>query len=310
MRAGGVTYVRFGIMSMQLGLILPSDAGASPDDLRRQVATFDIAGLVSRLADAGFRTIELNTELELFLPGCYSETAVVRLAALKTQRGLNYTIHLPLWAIESSTADPNIRAASVATLVDAVKRTLALAPEVYVLHNTGAFAAEFAQMALPEGARQVVLSGFRERARASLAEILARTGLPSRRLALENVEFPQDLPLALAEEFDCSLCLDTGHLLAGFSGDQAFADGVEWALPRLAEVHLHDAYRRSAGEGHSTVADHLPLGAGDLPLAWLLERLEAAGFDGPLVLELGVQDAIASLKRIGTVRPAALSEGT
>ncbi|MHB1007183.1 MAG: cobamide remodeling phosphodiesterase CbiR [Chloroflexota bacterium] len=295
--------MRFGIMSMQLGLILPRDASASPDALRGQVAAFDIAGLVGRLAEAGFQTIELNTELERFLPGCYDDAAIARLAALKAQRGLTYTVHLPLWAVEPSTSDPNVRAASVATLVDAIKRTQSLAPEVYVLHNTGAFAAEVARMTLPEVARQVVLGGFREQARISLSEILARTGIASRRLALENVEFPQTVPLALAEEFDCSLCLDTGHLLAGFNGDQPFADGVEWAVPRLAEIHLHDAYRRAGAEGSLAVADHLPLGAGDLPLTWLLDRLEAARFAGPLVLELGVTDALTSLARVKATRP-------
>lgn len=295
--------MRFGIMSMQLGLILPQDARASPDVLLRQVATFDVAALVGRLAEAGFQTVELNTELERFLPGCYDDAAIARLADVKARYGLNYTVHLPLWAVEPSTADPNVRAGSVATLVDAVRRTQALAPEVWVLHNTGSFAAEVAQMPLPEAARQLVLGRFREQARASLAELLSCTGIPTRRLALENVEFPQQVPLALADEFDCSLCLDTGHLLAGFSGEQAFTEGVEWALPRLAEVHLHDAYRRTGEGNRPAVADHLPLGSGDLPLEWLLDRLEAAQFAGPLVLELGVADALSSLARVKSLRP-------
>lgn len=294
--------MRFGIMAMQLGLILPAGGDASPAALREQVARFDVADLVSKLADAGFKTVELNTELELFLPDCYDEAAVQRLGVLKQARGLNYTVHLPLWALEPSMPERRVREAAVATLVSALRRTAPLAPEVYVLHTTGPLAAEFARMPLPPGARDLVLAGFSAQARATVAEIIEQTGVAPRRLALENVEFPMALPLSLAEEFGCSLCLDTGHLLAGYSGERDFAAAVERTLPRLAEVHLHDGYLRGQG-AEARVADHIALGKGDLKLEWLLKRLTAAGFAGPLVLELSLPEALASLQVVEAMLP-------
>ena len=284
--------MRFGIMAMQLGLILPAGAGADRASALAQLRQFDVAVLVARLADAGFDLIELNTELELFLPGCYDAAAVARLAALRAERGLTYTLHLPLWSIEAASPDPRVRAGSVATLADSLTRLLPLEPATFVVHATGALAAEFAQAKLPPLAKGLILERLHEMARLSVGELLARTGVAPRRLALENVDYPLEFTLRLAEEFDCSLCLDTGHVLAGYSGESELERAVDLFLPRLAEVHLHDAYRRA--EGHD-VADHLRLGAGELPLAWLLRRLVAAQFPGPVILELGLQDAVASL---------------
>ena len=142
-------------------------------------------------------------------------------------------------------------------------------------------------------AKGLILERFYDMARRSLGELLAGTGVAPRRLALENVEFPLEYTLRLAEEFDCSLCLDTGHVLAGYSGPSDLARAVALFLPRLGEVHLHDGFRRPEGVG-----DHLRLGEGELPLAWLLRRLAAGGYAGPVILELAVPDALASLPAI------------
>jgi sugar phosphate isomerase/epimerase len=289
--------MRFGIMAMQLGLILPSGSETDKQVVLSRLEKFDIAVLVARLADAGFNLIELNTELELFLPGCFDEAAVERLAALRVQRGLTYTVHLPLWSMEPATPDRRVREGSVATLAEAVNRLSTLTPETFVLHTTGSLAAEFSRSSLPPLAKGLILERLHEMARVSLSSLLERTGVSPRLLALENVEFPLEMTRTLAAEFDCSLCLDTGHVLAGYSGERSLQEALELFLPRLAEVHLHDGFRR--GEGAAVlVDDHLRLGRGDLGLGWLLGRLAAARFAGPVILELMVEDALASLAQI------------
>ena len=146
--------------------------------------------------------------------------------------------------------------------------------------------------------RPLVMRLFQEQARRSVKMLLDRTGLPSRQLAVETVEFPLELTLELAEEFDLSVCLDTGHVLAGYSGDVTLEEALECTFPRLAEVHLHDAYRRSASNGSVRVADHLPLGEGDLRVGWFLGQLDRAGFTGPVVFELTIEEARSSLEVI------------
>ncbi len=69
------------------------------------------------------------------------------------------------------------------------------------------------------------------------------------------------------------------------------------------EVHLHDAYRRPGPDGSVRIADHLPLGEGELAVEWFLGQLEEAGFRGPVVFELTIEEALASLEVIRARSP-------
>jgi len=291
--------LRFGIEMLQRSLLMEMAMPALA--LQKGEAQFvppsgDASILVERLADLGFTLIELNTDLNVFFPDSFGVPTIRRLQALKESRGLSYTVHLPLWSVEPSTPVDWVRAGSVEALVDAVLRLSPLEPEVYVLHATGALAAEFYTMAaIPDQARPLVMGMFQGHAAHSLEELLRRTRLPSRAIAVETVEFPLDLTLALAEELDLSLCFDTGHVLAKYPGPMAFEEALQRSLPRLAEIHLHDAYYRPQPDGTFRRDDHLPLGEGDLPLDFLLDTLKEAGFQGPVVFELTIEEAKRSL---------------
>jgi sugar phosphate isomerase/epimerase len=304
--------LRLGIELMQPDLLMQQALGPTlrPAEVRRTELSLDVAAAVERVADLGFDLIELNPDLMIFFPQCFNLPSVERLRALRESRGLGYTLHLPLWSVDPSTPVQPVRRSSLDALVDGVLRMAPLEPEVYVLHATGALAGEFGRMAALEPVRPLVMRLFQEQARRSVKRLLDRTGLPSRLLALENVEFPLELTLELAEEFDLSVCLDTGHVLAGFSGDVTLEDALRRTFPRLTEVHLHDAYRRTGADGSLRVADHLPLGEGDLAVEALLARLEGAGFEGPVIFELTVKEALASLEVIRALRPDFLSERT
>jgi len=292
--------LRFGIELMQPDLLMEQALGPTGPsaEIKPLKLELDVASVVERLADLGFSLIELNPDLRVFFPQSLNLPAVERLQALKESRGLSYTIHLPLWSVEPSTPVQPVRQGSVDALVDGVLRMAPLEPEVYVLHATGALAAEFGRMKALEPVRPLVMGLFQEQARQSVKTLLDRTGLPSRQLAVETIEFPLELTLELAEEFDLSVCLDTGHVLAGYSGDVTLEEALERTLPRLAEVHLHDAYRRPAPDGSVRVADHLPLGEGDLRMEWFLGQLDRAGFTGPVIFELTIEEAHSSLKVI------------
>ena len=291
--------MRFGIMAMQMEALVPQ--GVPPEQVMANIMAFDHAGLAKSLHDQGFNPIELGGDLGMFLPQAYNPEAIQSLAALKAE-GVAYTVHLPLWSVEPSTPLTPVRKGSVEAVIDALNATWPLEPEVYVLHATGALAAEFYNMKISEVARMLILRQFQSGARASIQTILEQTGLPSRRLAIETIEFPLEMTLELAEELDLSMCLDTGHVLAGFPGWFDFFDVVEKLLPRLAEVHLHDSRKMSQGvRGYGE--DHKPLGHGDLELGRLLDRLAEANFGGPLVFELNVDEALESLKVVESVRP-------
>ena len=292
--------LRFGIEMLQAPLLIEmamSALAGQKGSAQPAPPSVDVAILVERIADLGFTLIELNTDLNVFFPDSFGVPTLRRLQALKESRGLSYTVHLPLWSIEPSTPVQWVRQGSVEALVDAVLRLAPLEPEAYVLHATGALAAEFYTMAtIPNEARPLVVGMFQRHAAHSVAELLRRTSIPSRAIAVETIEFPFDLTLALAEEFDLSICLDTGHVVAKYPGPVAFEEAVQRSLPRLGEVHLHDAYYRPQPDGTIRRNDHLPLGEGDLPLGFLLDTLKEARFQGPVIFELTIQEAKISLE--------------
>jgi sugar phosphate isomerase/epimerase len=291
--------MRFGIMTMQLESLVPS--GVPAEQVMANIMTFDHAALAKRLFDQGFNPIELGGDLGMFLPQTYNTETIGRLKNLRSE-GVGFTVHLPLWSVEPSTPLAQVRTGSVEAIISTIRATAPIEPEVYVLHATGALAAEFYNMKISEMARGIILHQFQGGARESIKTILTETGIPSRRLAVETIEFPLDLTLELADELDLSICLDVGHVLAGFPGWFDFFEVVERILPRLAEVHLHDCKRMPEGQrGYGE--DHKPLGTRDLELGRFLDRLAAANYQGPLVFELTVEEALQSLKVVDSVRP-------
>jgi sugar phosphate isomerase/epimerase len=291
--------MRFGIMAMQLEALIPP--GIPGDQVMANIMSFDHAGLAKSLFDKGFNPVELGGDLGMFLPHVYRPDAIENLNTIKTE-GVTYTVHLPLWSVEPSTPLTPVRKGSVEAVVNTIHDTLPLDPEVYVLHATGALAAEFYNMKISEMARTIILRQFQNGARESIRSILEQTGIPSRKLAIETIEFPLDLTLELAEELDLSVCLDTGHVLAGFPGWFDFFEVLDKLLPRMAEVHIHDSKKMPEGQrGYGE--DHKPLGTRDLELGRFLDRLEEANFQGPLVFELNVEEALESLKVVESLRP-------
>ena len=297
--------MRFGIMAMQIGALVPP--GLTAEDAMAQLMGFSYASHVRRIAEQGFKTIELGGDLLLFFPNSYSPQSVQGLAELKAELGLSYTLHLPLWSVEPSTPLGPVREGSVRALIQVIQATLPLGVENYVLHATGPLAAEFYHMPIPETAHSLLMRLFQANAAQSIQTVLAETGLPGRRLAIETIEFPFDLTLELANTLDLSICLDVGHVLAGFSGPAELFDVLERSLPRLAELHLHDAPWQGPNRVLGYGKDHQALGAGDLDTGRLLDRLNAANFGGPLIFELTVEQARASLEVVRRLRPELLS---
>jgi sugar phosphate isomerase/epimerase len=289
-------------MDLQLDALIP--AGVPDGEALARFASFDHARLVRDLAEVGFRLVELSGDLALFLPHTFQEPAIARLAALRDELGLDYTAHIPLWSLELSTPLEPVRAGAVEAVVDFIQKTRILEPEIYVLHATGPLAAEFYRMDLPSLAKTFTLRTFQNKARQSLEEILTRTGLASRSLAIETIEFPFDMTLELADDLDLAICLDIGHVLVGFSGPVGPFEALEACLPRLGEVHLHDGPWQGPELTIGYGKDHQPLGSGDLDTGRLLDRLSDAGFYGPIVMELTVEEAQVSMNHIRSIRPS------
>lgn len=293
--------MRFGIIANQMDSLVPP--GLAAEDLMAHVANFDHAQLVRDMANNGFKLIEIGCDLSLFLPKTLGSEAIQELGEIKSELGLSYTVHLPLWSVEPSTPLDSVRVGSLRALVDAVNATKPLEPEMYVLHATGALAAEFYRMKIPELAKSYILRQFQSAAKESLQSLLKETNLPSRKVAIETIEFPFELTLELADDLDLSICLDTGHVLVGFSGPIDLNPALERCLPRLGEIHLHDGVWQGRDHNIGYGKDHQALGKGDLDIPRFLNRVHEVGFDGPIVFELTLDEAVESLAVIRDLLP-------
>ena len=290
--------MKFGLTALDFPTALGSIFEGGSIDLTR----FSYPQVVREAVMAGFKHIELTLDAIHALPGSLSRERARELSKMKTDLGFTLSAHLPLWAVEPACFNERIRVASVLTCADAIVQSEELEPMYYVFHSTGALAAEFSRLPFPDYSPMIsaTMASF---ALKSILEILEKTRIDPKRIGLESVEFPLELTAAMAEETGCSLVLDTGHVLAGFSGRIQLLDAVKVFAPRLIGMHLHDGSRRNGPDGSSIVRDHMALGKGDMDVRGLLEALGQGGFEGPAVFELSRKDALSSLEVVRHIAP-------
>ncbi len=230
----------------------------------------DLAAAAAHLADR-FGAIELTFDYGVSLPP--RPGLIDDLVALRQERGLRYAVHLPL-TIQLASPNPALRRASLDTLVEVFARCAPLEPVAWVLHVTPLFGVERSitsrERAQAQQSRNVALAG------ESLAELLARTGVSSRLIAVENLNYPFEILDDVLERHDLGVCFDVGHLLARGGDPAAF---VRRYAARLAHVHLHDVI---AGLDHRPLGD--PAGALDLAAFW--RALGEANYRGVVTLEV------------------------
>jgi sugar phosphate isomerase/epimerase len=284
---------RFGITSLHLDTLSAESSGVAGD--AASLLSFNHTGRVRFLAQQGFSCIELNADVGAVLPHTLSPLAIEELAQIRQEFGITYTVHLPILSVEPSSPITAVRRGAAQAVIETIRATQPLAPEVYVYHATGDLAARTLRMALPDMAHMFIQRTLQNYARESAEMILNETGIPSRLLAIETIQFPFDLTLELAESLDTSMCFDTAHVLVGYSGPVELFEAFERAAPRLCEVHLNDGPWQGPNHVVQYGKDHLPLGSGDLDVARFAERLRAMSFCGPVIFELPLKDALTSL---------------
>ncbi len=220
------------------------------------------AGYTENIARLGPHVDEIEILMFESHPDSRPTGQLVReLGSQAEQLSLTYNIHLPT-DLDLTDPEPSRRRSACRILREFITTLMPLDPSIYVLH-----------LPPPDGIRSAEhLHRWHSIAAESLRKILS-AGLPGRCLALENLFFPYDRLDPLIEEFDLSVCLDTGHL-ALQSGDlEAF---LQKYGPRIAIGHLHGL---CDGEDHRALG-----GLPDHYLTVLKNWLE--GFHGSVSLEV------------------------
>ncbi|MHA1828562.1 MAG: cobamide remodeling phosphodiesterase CbiR [Candidatus Heimdallarchaeaceae archaeon] len=258
----------------------------------------DYVKIVKKYTDAGYKHIELTGDLIYVLPGIITPDVIKKLIALKEEKNVTYSVHLPLWGVEPAAFAPKIRKAAVETFIECIEFTKPLNPLCWVIHPTGALTVEFMQMKLLDDARSLMIQQFTGYAADAINQVIKTTEIPSQKIAVENIEYPFELMYQVVEKLNLSICFDTGHLLAGYSGKMGVIDFIKTYFDRIIELHLHD--------GKYPRIDHRTLGEYDLPVRELLLLLLKKKFAGPLVYELSFDEAQKSMEYIKRYFPEVL----
>jgi sugar phosphate isomerase/epimerase len=231
----------------------------------------------------------------------------MNLTKVKDELGSAFTVHLPFYSLELASFNEHIREASVETVVKAIELAAPLEPESYVLHTTGSLAAEFSRLTLSRDMVTLICSYMSIFAARSLEEILTRSEIDPRKIAIENVEFPFEITHELVEQYGTSICFDTGHLLTHYSGTESVLDFYRQHRDRIIEIHLHDgSYEKR--DDVVVHRDHIPLGRGVMPVRDFLKELLKSKFNGPIIFELSNDEVKESLDYIRKVVPEALAQ--
>jgi len=148
---------------------------------------------------------------------------------LSKKFNLTYNVHLPL-DLSLGAPDPSIRKAAIETTRRIIDLTAPLAPSTYTLHllyDETTFE--------PERIKK-----WQTRVYQTMEQLLT-TGIKSKSISIENMNYPFEWVEKILNDFDISVCLDFGHLMVNrFDLITAFNKYHS----RTAIIHLHGAADR------------------------------------------------------------------
>ncbi|WP_372679094.1 cobamide remodeling phosphodiesterase CbiR [Desulfosarcina sp.] len=161
------------------------------------------------------------------------DPALIRDLVQQARSGqITYNVHLPT-DIYLGHRDPAVRHSAVAVLRQLIDRCAPLNPTSFTLHLNR-------DPSEPDSRR------WQARSASSLEAVLA-TGVPSRRMSVENLDGDVERLAPVIEALDLSVCMDMGHLMVNEVDLATFFD--RWK-ERITVAHLH---------GVDRTKDHLPL---------------------------------------------------
>ena len=282
--------MRFGISPLSLEFVIDK---VLKEQGIEGFAQFKLSKFIEGIAKAGYKHCEISFDVLQIFPIQITNDEIEKIQNLKQQYGITYSAHFPFISIELASPNKFIREGSVNSVVDSyfVFEKLKDDIDVYVLHATGEFIADAMDFIKAPEIFPIAANLFADLSKQSIKEIIKKTGIDRNKLAIENIEFPFDRTVKMAEELDVKLCIDTAHILGGLSGKFNLVEITKKYLDKAIEIHLQDYDDK--GE-----IDHGALGTGkDFPPEFL-RVLHERNFTGPVVFELPWSKALKSLEYI------------
>ena len=260
---------------------------------------FRFSDVIIKVIEKGYSHCEISLDLFQVLPIKISEEEKSRLLDFKKKYDITFSAHFPLWSIELASPNKHIREGSIKSLIDSynIFKFMEADIDIFILHPTGAFTADFLEMDIPKNMKQFIINIFTGYAIDSITKIIKETKIDKSKIAIENIEFPFEGTLDIIEKLKGpKLCIDTAHFLGGYSGDVDLIEITKQNLDLTSEIHLQDF-----NEGGD--ADHGALGTGkNFPIEFL-KIINEYDFKGPVVFELPFEKAYESVQFIKQKSP-------
>jgi sugar phosphate isomerase/epimerase len=245
---------------------------------------------VRRLADAGFRHIELALDNRFMIPGALDDKVIGELLDLRRTKGMSYSVHLPMYDMSFMSLNEKARKATLDCMKESILATGPLEITGYVLHPNRFVEYEIAMLPLAVSAKRKIFRYVLENGSRGLSELTETAG-DSRKILVEpDCAIPLNAILEpLVEEYDVGVCLDYGDLVNYKINPCSFFDEY---CDRIREIHFHDVALKSR-------IDHLPLDGGSSEWRKFITHItREKRFDGVLLLEMMESAAVASLPRL------------
>jgi len=263
------------------------------------LSDFQFSKIIKGVAKAGFKHCEISLDVFQVFPIRTIDAEIKKLIEIKEKYDITYSAHFPFLTIELASPNKFIREGSVKSIIDAYNSFIELEDniEVFVLHPTGEFIADAMDFIMDPEIYPLATSLFIDFSIQSIKEIIKKTGIDRNKIAVENLEFPFEATIKIVKQIKTKLCIDTAHILAGFSGDCDLMEITEKYLDITSEIHLQDY------DAKNKFSDHSALGTGrDFPPDFL-KLIHSKNFEGPVVFELPREDIITSLNYIKKQTP-------
>ena len=245
----------------------------------------------------GIKDFEVVYDIHLMSGVVSLEEKIERMVELKVKYNLTYSVHLPFTGIDLSYPDLGIRKAYSEMMVKVIESCAPLNPELYVIHLTGSLGSKIVK-SLGEDICTInsVVQTLADFSRYVVEEIIRKSKIDPSQIAVENTRFPFYLLEKIIYDYGLSICMDAGHLTAGYSGTYTLKSFFEKYQDQIAEIHLHDAYCRCKN-GIEETKDHLPLDSGDMNWIDFINYLQLKNFNKRIILEMNWEETLLSLKR-------------
>jgi sugar phosphate isomerase/epimerase len=215
----------------------------------------EIAPNVARLAPS-FDEIELV----LFESRSQDSIQIKRLMELSSLHRVGFNVHLPI-DISLGDASEKIRRNGISVVKKLIEQTLCLNPSLYTLHlefinppnppllKGGSPRGEEIPTLRGKGGfmQDPDVEGWRRRLVQCLEEIMDGR-IESKRISIENLEYPFEWIEDIVRDFRFSICLDVGHILIHGHDLRHY---LEKYLPETSIIHLY---------GIQNGRDHLGIG--------------------------------------------------